>query len=123
MFTSQRVWWAVRAAAFAGLLVAVGRAGPVRAHTPESPEVQAMIKRATDFLLKSATAGHGPGGDALVGLALFKAGYEPTHPAVASAIAAAQRFGQGVAHNGSGEQLLWRSPLLHSAVRRRSPTL
>ena len=78
------------------------RAGVGHAHTPESPVVQAMLKRATDFLLKETVVAQGPGGEALVGLALFKAGLEPTHPRVQSAIAAARGFAQGAGRTGLG---------------------
>jgi hypothetical protein len=64
-----------------------------RAYTPESPEVRAMVKRAASYLEKEEASGHGVGAQALLALALYKAGMDTSHPKIRSAIAAARQYG------------------------------
>lgn len=73
-----------------------------RAASPESPQVQQILKRATDFLLKSDSATATPGHDALLGLALYKAGFPADHPRVKQSIEAARAFARTVPRQGLG---------------------
>ena len=57
-----------------------------RAAGPDNPQVQQMLKRATEFLLKSDATAQSPGHDALLGLALYKAGFPADHPRVKQSI-------------------------------------
>ncbi len=73
-----------------------------RAVTPDSPEVQQMIKQGVDFLLKPNVIMHGAGEDALIGLALFKAGFDASHPRVQQSLASAQALARNSTTNGLG---------------------
>ncbi len=69
-------------------LVAIFLASPVRAITPDNPRVKAAVKEAIEYL-EGADDGR-LGAKALVGLTFAKYGSDPTHPKIASAIAALQ---------------------------------
>lgn len=53
---------------------------------PESPEVQAAVAKAVDYLNRNGSKEARSGGKALIALALFKAGAEGDHPLIQSAI-------------------------------------
>lgn len=85
------------------LVLVVGLpAGAVRAYTPESPEVQAMVKSAADFLQAQSSPAHGAGGQALVALALYKAGIEPSNPKIREGVKAARSFAESTAESQGG---------------------
>lgn len=67
--------------------------GPIEAfaHQPDDPYVQAMVRPAVEYL-KSTSAKHGMGGEALVGLALYKADVPASDPKIANAIESVLRF-------------------------------
>jgi hypothetical protein len=52
-----------------------------------------MVKRAAAYLEKDEASGHGVGSQALIALALYKAGMDPSHPKIRSALAAAREYG------------------------------
>jgi len=58
-----------------------------------SPEVQAAVRRAIQFLEKGTGGDNRPGAHALVGLALYKNGARPSHPRIVSA---ASQLQQGI---------------------------
>ncbi len=60
------------------------------AYTKDSPEVKKMVKGATDYLSKSNDVKHGDGGAALIGMAMYKAGIDTSHPKIQAGIAAAR---------------------------------
>ena len=76
--------WIAVLALWAGCLVE-GRTFGSR-YSPESPEVQAIVERAVAFLEKEGLSDDRFGAASLAGLALLKAGKEPTHPVVQSAV-------------------------------------
>ncbi|TVS13074.1 MAG: hypothetical protein EA424_21940, partial [Planctomycetaceae bacterium] len=84
------------------LMIAGLPAGAVRAYTPESPEVRKMVKSGADFLLAQSGPAHGAGGQALVALALFKAGIEPSHPKIREGVNAARNFAESSADTQGG---------------------
>jgi hypothetical protein len=55
-------------------------------YSPESPEVQALVERAVAFLEKEGEGDGRFGAEALAALALLKAGRDPSHPLVRSAV-------------------------------------
>jgi hypothetical protein len=70
-------------------------------HTPESEEVQALLKKAIAFL---DGADHSrPGGRALIGYALLKAGIDPKHPKIRAAVSEARRLAATVRRSGMGQ--------------------
>jgi hypothetical protein len=73
------------------------------AYTPESPEVQEMLKRAVGYLTSQPST-HGPGGDALIALALYKAGVEPSNAKIRGGIEAAKAWAQSSAKDMGGSQ-------------------
>lgn len=80
--------------------VLLSRTQTVLAYTSESPEVQAMVKKAMAYL---QTAQHSePGGTCLIGLAFLKTGSDQSHPKVQEAINQAQRLAREVAERGVG---------------------
>ena len=64
-----------------------------RAHTPESAEVRAMVKRAAAYLDKDEASGHGVGSQALIALAPYMAGMDTSHPKIRLALVAAREYG------------------------------
>jgi hypothetical protein len=71
-------------------------ASPVRAMSPESPEVVALVEKACGYLEKHIVDEGRPGAKALVGLTFLKA-HKSGHPAVRIALAACQQhLAQGV---------------------------
>src|SRR5690606_23513623 len=75
-------------AVLVGLLV-----GPpnVWAYSPESPEVQRLVRRGIEFLEKTGTKESRLGGKALIAMALLKAGRPASHPLVQDAIQAVKQ--------------------------------
>jgi len=91
--------------AFAGAAVFACLLGlPVLApgFTSESPEVQQMLGKACAFLEKSPPSQFGVGAECLTAMALLKAGKDPAHPRVQSAVASARKLAQTVAQSGVG---------------------
>ncbi len=66
-------------------VVGMAVTGQAVAYSPESPEVQDMLKKATAYLEKEGTF-PAVGGQCLVGLALVKAGCDVSHPRVQEAV-------------------------------------
>lgn len=57
---------------------------------PDSPEIQASVEKAVQYLIKSGKGKDKetrPGGQALIALALLKAGVDPEHPMIREAVA------------------------------------
>jgi hypothetical protein len=70
-----------------GLALSLGSAAAVGGrYSPESPEVRAILDRALAFLEKEGLSDERFGAEALAGLALLKAGHEPSHPVVQGAL-------------------------------------
>jgi hypothetical protein len=86
------------------LLIVIASVGlplrSARAYKPESPEVQALVKRATAYL-QEATHGE-PGGQALIAMALLKSGANASHPQVQKAIASCRQLAASCARSGVG---------------------
>ncbi len=77
-------------------------------YTPESPEVRAMVDRAVGFIERKGLDDARFGAEALTGLALLKAGRDPSHPMVQQA---AERV---VRHIPTSSQELYRSEMVYS---------
>jgi hypothetical protein len=75
-------------------------AAPAWAYTPESPEVQEMVDKACAFL--GTQNWSSPGGNALIGLALYKGGKGKSHAKVKGAIEDAKRYAGEVKSSGCG---------------------
>lgn len=104
-----------------GLLLSALTAFSISAHTPDSPEVKALVKRGLDFLERGGgggVPGMAPTGDVrvgehvLVGMAFFKSG-KPEHKLVAEAtrIVYAQQSWGGVDNYSLGLAIIFLSEL------------
>ncbi len=76
--------------------------GGVAEYTRENPEVWEMVKRASDYLLKRDSPSHGAGGEALIALALYKAGIETSNAKVQAGIKAARTWASSSADTLGG---------------------
>lgn len=68
-------------------------------YTPDSPEVQEMLKRATAYLEQQPAFGE-VGGECLIALALVKAGYDTGHARVQGAIRLASALAEKAGRSG-----------------------
>ncbi len=89
---------------FTVTLLGVGLLGVGTAHadTPQSPRVQAMVKKGISYLSK-ARGSDEKGGLALVGLAMLKSDQSRDHPKIKTAVAACQAQAALVRRSGIGE--------------------
>ncbi|MFV1967997.1 MAG: prenyltransferase/squalene oxidase repeat-containing protein [Pirellulaceae bacterium] len=71
----------------------------VHAYDPDSPEVLAMTNKAVAFLERYGRHEE-PGGQALIGMALYKAGKQKDHPVIQQSVAAARRMAAAVGQKG-----------------------
>lgn len=70
-------------------------------YTSESPQVQQLVKKATDYLTKNATSMHGDGGDVLIGMAMYNADVDSSNLRIRNGIEAARKIARG--GGGGGE--------------------
>lgn len=80
---------------FVALGLGVGAVQPVYALTPESPEVQKVVKAANAYLAASGTHNR-VGGKSVIALALMKSGTPKDHPKITEAINACKKFAENV---------------------------
>ena len=71
------------------IILFVGIVPPIQGAglTPDSPEVRASVMRGVAYLNANGAQENRPGGKALIGLALIKAGADPDHPLINAAVA------------------------------------
>lgn len=77
-----------------------GASVPAAGDTPESPNVQQMLGRATAYLEAKGGTTDLVGAKCLVGMALLKAGKDQTHPLVQAAVASARKIAPEFAKTG-----------------------
>ncbi len=90
---------------FAVLGTALTTAGPVPqkaacAYTPSSPEVRRMVAAALSYLETRGPQDSRIGAQALVGMAFFKGGAPPDHPAIVHAVGAIRKAVEGLKIDG-----------------------
>lgn len=87
--------WSVFVRCFVALGLVVGAVQRVDALTPESPEVQKVIKAASAYLTTSGTHPR-VGGKSVIALALIKSGTPKDHPNIRDAVDACKKFAEKV---------------------------
>lgn len=80
---------------FVALGLAWGAVQSASALTPDSPEVQKVVKAASAYLATSGSHSR-VGGKSVIALALLKSGSREDHPQIVSAVRACQRFAEVV---------------------------
>lgn len=83
--------WSVFVCCFVTTGLLVSGARPASGLTPDSPEVQKVVKAANGYLLSSGTHSR-IGGKSVIALALMKSGTPKDHPVIAGAVDACKKF-------------------------------
>jgi hypothetical protein len=84
------------------LLIGILPVGAARAYTPESPEVREAVKQAAAFLMGPDSTAQSAGARALIALALYKAGIEPSDAKIKEGIGAARNWAESSAEDQGG---------------------
>lgn len=87
--------WLVFVRCFVALGLTLGAVQSADALTPDSPEVQKVVKAANAYLATSGSHSR-VGGKSVIALAMMKSGTSKDHPQIAGAISACQKFAEVV---------------------------